>query len=92
MSWVTGAGNGATITPNGGDTGKTLFFPNSGRRSYTDGGAFDYGEQGRFWSADQVQSGATLAWYLLFSSGGYSSGRITNITKITANYIRCVRS
>ena len=84
------ADDGLTITPNGGDTGKTLFFPNTGRRDI--GGATqNYGTYSYYFSADQLQSYTSDAWRLLFSSN-YSSGRMNLTNKLNAYSIRCVRS
>ncbi len=87
------AGKGVTIKPNGGDTSKTLFIPNAGIRNDTDGTAGRYGAQGFSWSAEENPNYTSQAWYLLFSSGStYSSGYISNSTKLQARTIRCVRS
>ncbi len=91
MSYVSGAGNGATITPNVGDTGKTLFFPNSGIR-YTTGVDNYYGSRGYYWSANQNPSDTLYAWRLYFSGSVYTSGIISRNPKLDAYSIRCVRS
>ena len=98
VSYATGAGNGATIKPNVGDTGKRLFLPNSGRRwmSGSDGDAQYYGERVYFWTAEERQSNTSQAWYLYFyddySGGASRYGLIGNSTKLNAYSIRCVRS
>ncbi len=91
VSYASGAGNGATVTPNGGDTGKTLLLLNAGQRwvSGSNGVVSEYGSYGRFWPADQ--SNTSNAWYLCFSSA-YPSGRINGSGKLSAFSIRCVRS
>ncbi len=91
VSYVSGAGNGFTVTPNGGDTTGKLFLPNAGWRNDTDGGVRVYGSQGYSWSSDQWQSATSNAWDLLFYSG-YTSGNMNTVTKLGAQSIRCVRS
>ncbi len=48
--------DGLTVTPNGGDTTKTLFIPNAGYRRDTTGTVLVYGSWGFSWSADERQS------------------------------------
>ncbi len=93
VSYVSGAGTGATIKPNGGDIGKTLFIPNSGQRwmSGFDGFASAYGTAGYYFSAEQSTS-SSWAWNLYFTSGSDSSGTISYMEKLNAYSIRCVRS
>ena len=91
VSWAEGTGKGATITPNGGDTTKTLFFPNAGYRRGDNGAAVNYGSWGYFWSADQYPNNTSSVWQLIFHSGA-SSGLIYDAGKLYALPIRCVRS
>ncbi len=95
MSWANtangSADDGLAITPNGGDTGKTLFIPNAGWRNDTSGIADAYGAGGYSLSAEESQSNTIGAWRLFFSSS-YSSGRISYVTKLSPYSIRCVRS
>ncbi len=87
------AGKGATIKPNGGDTTKTLFLPNSGFRYDTDGAAQVYGTTGYLWSIEQSPRYTSQAWFLEFASGSASYGSIgQNMNKLTAKPLRCVRS
>ncbi len=91
VSWLTGAGKGATITPNAGDTGKTLFIPNAGNRNRSDGVVYAYGSWGYSWSAEEHPSSTSYAWYISFYSS-YISGSISSSGKLEAKAIRCVRS
>ncbi len=92
VSYVSGAGNGFTVTPNVGDTGKTLFFPNAGFRS-SSGTVVGYGEYGYFWAAEENQSQTSSAWMLYFGSGSNAtSGIIGYSDKLQSRPIRCVRS
>ncbi len=91
--WVAGAGNGATITPNGGDIAKKLFFPNTGRRDYASGAVQYYGLAGTYKSANEYQSYTSSAWTLHFAGASVStSGVIGYNYKLDAMSIRCVRS
>ena len=83
------ADDGLTVTPNGGDTGKTLFFPNAGWRQ--SGIAGYYGSRGFYLSADQHTTSTTNAWDLTFAST-LTSGRMNYNSKLYAYSIRCVRS
>ncbi len=85
------AGTGVTVTPNGGDTGKTLFIPNAAYRRDTNGVVYDYGDRGLYWSIDEHPSDISWTWRLQFSST-YPSGSIGNSEKLNAFSIRCVRS
>ena len=83
------AGTGITVKPNGGDTGKTLFFSNASFRHYNDGAVNSYGQQGFYWSAELRTTNTSNAWYLSF---GDSSGRTDASNKLFAMSIHCVRS
>ena len=86
------ADDGATITPNGGDTTKTLFLANAGMRMIS-GSARNYDTWGYSWSAEQHPTTASNAWRLVFGSDtAYSSGNMYSVTKLDARSIRCVRS
>ena len=95
VSWtyeVGSSGTGATLKPNGGDTGKTLFIPNTGYRDRSDGDDAGYGMQVRSWSADERLS-TSNTWFLYFASGSdYSSGSISYNNNLNALPVRCVRS
>ena len=92
VSWANttngSADDGLTVTPNGGDTSKTLFLPNAGIRNGTSGAVQNYGLRGYSWSAEQRDT--SQAWHLTFHSG--NSGGILDAYKLHAKSLRCVRS
>ncbi len=85
------ADNGLTVTPNGGDTSKTLFIPHSGYRNDTDGRAANSGTDGYYWSALQHATSTSDAWRLFFN-GSYTTSSMQTDAKLDAHSIRCVRS
>ena len=87
------SGTGVTIKPNGGDTGKTLFLPNAGIRSDSDGTALVYGEDSHSWAAEQYPDNTIRGWYLMFRPyANYDLGRMNALSTLLAYSIRCVRS